>query len=125
MEQAIPRGEAGRGAEADPRRAGKDTQRTTRVGPVRPCLEEAAGAAAGSLVLGIAHRQDERIRSEKFIFGIETRLPRLSPVRGEQTPPFRPGLDALRIVWWTLERGDARNPPAADRLARRFGKSPV
>ncbi len=88
-------------------------------------LAECARVAARSGHLGIVHHHEERMRSEKVIFGVETRLPRLPPVRGEQTPPLGQGLDALRIVWWTLERGDARNPPAADRLARRFGKSPV
>jgi hypothetical protein len=52
--------------------------RPTRGEAYRPLfLEEPAGAVARSSVLGIAHRQEERIRSEKFVFGVETRFPPL------------------------------------------------
>jgi hypothetical protein len=57
------------------------------------------------------------MRSEKVDFNIETRFLSLPTVRGEHTPPLRPGLDALRILWWMLKRGDARNPPGYMRPA--------
>jgi hypothetical protein len=61
------------------------------------------------------------MRSEKAVFNIESRLPYLPPLRGEHTPLLRPGLDALRIVWWMLKRGDARNPPGYMRPAGHSG----
>src|SRR5687767_6851249 len=42
-------------------------------------LEEPAGAAARSGVLGIAHRLKERMRNERFVFGVKVTLPRLYP----------------------------------------------
>jgi hypothetical protein len=64
----------------------------------RPLAWQSARVAVRSGVLGIVHHPKERMRSEKVIFNIETRFPSLPPVRGEQTLPLRPGLDALRIV---------------------------
>jgi hypothetical protein len=59
------------------------------------------------------------MRSERCGFVVETRLPCLPLLRGGQTPPLGSGLNALRIVWWTLERTDARKSPVDNRPARR------
>jgi hypothetical protein len=65
------------------------------------------------------------MQSERLDSGVEARFPSLSPLRGEQALPLGPGLDALRVVWSALERGDAGGPPENIRPAGRPGQPPL
>ena len=78
----------------------EDRKVAFRTGLRESRLGKRAVAGARSVAPGLADRPKERTRNERLIFGIETRLPNLSPVRGEQTLPFGSGLDALpsRVV---------------------------
>ncbi len=61
---------------------------------------------------------EERSPHEKLFIGVEARLLYLSLLRDGSTRSPRSRLLPLRLLWWSLERGDAGDPPADKGAAR-------